>query len=119
MIKLKEFKTGFILMMLVILTSMCFAQDVEGSKDYPLFNRMDGFYITYYNVDEFGSEYFLHTVGNSYEEIQVEGKKTEIKYGTDTPTSPYKITKNYMNAIEKIGGTSYEYTPAYRLPSSK
>ena len=110
MIKIKEVKTGFILMMFVILTSMCSAQDVEGSKDHPLFNRMDGFYITYYNVDEFGSEYFLHTVGNSREEIQVEGKKTEIKYETDSPTSPYKITKNYMNAIEKIGGTSYEYT---------
>ena len=100
--------------MLVILTSKCFAQDVEGSKDHPLFNRMDGFYITYYNVDEFGSEYFIHTVDNSYEEIQVEGIKTEIKYETNTLTSPYKITKNYMNAIENIGGNSYEYTPASR-----
>ena len=97
-------------MMLVILTSICSAQDVAGSKDHPLFNRMDGFYITHYNVDEFGTEYFLHKVGNSTEEIQVEGKKTEIKYKTNTPTSYYKITKNYMNAIEKEGGTSYEYT---------
>jgi len=107
---IKEIKMGFIFMMLLLLTSVCAAQDVEGSNDHPLFNRMEGFYITYYNVDEFGSEYFLHTVGNSYEEIQVEGKKTEIKYGTDTPISPYKITKNYMNAVEKVGGTSYEYT---------
>ena len=108
--KLYEIKTGFILLIFVFLTSICLAQDVEGSEDYPLFNRMEGFYITYYNVDEFGSEYFLHKVGNSAEEIQVEGKKTEIKYETNTPTSPYKITKNYMNAIEKIGGTAYEYT---------
>jgi outer membrane protein OmpA-like peptidoglycan-associated protein len=71
---------------------------------------MEGFYITYYNVDEFGSEYFLQTVGNLGEEIQVEGKKTEIKYETNTPTSPYKITKNYMNAIKMVGGTYYEYT---------
>ena len=107
---LRKNKTGLVLTILVIISSLCSAQDVEGSKDHPLFNRMEGFYITYYNVDEFGSEYFLHTVGNSTEEIQVDGKKTEIKYETNTPTSPYKITKNYMNAIEKVGGTSYEYT---------
>jgi outer membrane protein OmpA-like peptidoglycan-associated protein len=110
MLKLKEIKTGFVLMTFILLTSMSIAQDVADSKDHPLFNRMEGFYITYYNVDEFSSEYFLHKVGDSVEEIQVKGKKTEIKYGSDTPTSPYKITKNYMNAIEKIGGTAYEYT---------
>jgi outer membrane protein OmpA-like peptidoglycan-associated protein len=71
---------------------------------------MEGFYITYYNVDEFSSDYFLHKIDDSREEIQVEGKKTEIKYETTTPTSYYKITKNYMNSIEKEGGTSYEYT---------
>lgn len=108
--KSRKIKTGFILMMTLYFTSICIAQDVEGSKDHPLFNRIEGFNITYYNVDEFSSEYFLHTVGNSVEEIQIEGKKTEIKYGIDTPTSAYKITKNYMNAIEKVGGTSYEYT---------
>ena len=94
---------------LFIFSTLSFPQDVEGSEDHPLFNRMEGFYIAYYDIDEFGSEYFLHTVGNSYEEIQVEGKKTIIKYETNTPTSAYNITKNYMNAIEKIGGTSYEY----------
>jgi len=110
MLKLKEVKTGFVLMTFILLTSMSIAQDVADSKDHPLFNRMEGFHITYYNVDEFSSEYFLHKVGDSVEEIQVEGKKTEIKYGSDTPTSPYKITKNYMNAVKKIGGTAYEYT---------
>jgi outer membrane protein OmpA-like peptidoglycan-associated protein len=108
--KLNKIKTGFVLMMFVFLTSICLAQDVEGSKDYPLFNRIEGFYITYYNVDEFSSDYFLHKVGDSIEEIQVEGKKTEIKYETNSPTSFYKITKNFMNAIEKVGGTAYEYT---------
>jgi len=102
-------KTTTLFITLFIFSSLSFSQDVEGSEDHPLFNRMEGFNITYYIVDEFGSEYFLHTVGNSYEGIQVEGKKTEIKYETNTPTSAYKITKNYMNAIEKIGGTSYEY----------
>jgi outer membrane protein OmpA-like peptidoglycan-associated protein len=110
MLKLKEVKTGFVLTTFVLLTSMCLAQDVAGGKDHPLFNRLEGFYITYYNVDEFSSEYFLHKVGDSIEEIQVEGKKTEIQYETETPTSYYKITKNYINAIEKIGGTAYEYT---------
>lgn len=105
-----KIQTGLILTLLLVISRMTNAQDVAGSKDHPLFNRMEGFHITYYNVYEFGSEYFLHKVGNSAEEIQVEGKKTEIKYETNTPTSPYKITKNYMNAIEKIGGTAYEYT---------
>jgi len=110
MMNYKKIKTGFVLMMLIFLTPICSAQDVEGSKDHPFFNRMEGFHITYYLEDEFGSEYFLHTVGNSAEEIQVEGKKTEIKYETNTPISSYKIIKNYINAVEKVGGTSYEYT---------
>jgi outer membrane protein OmpA-like peptidoglycan-associated protein len=105
-------KTVTLLITLYIFCSLSFPQDVLGSKDHPLFNRIEGFYITYYNVDEFGSEYFLQTVGNPGEEIQVEGKKTEIKYETNTPISSYKITKNYMNALEKVGGTSYEYTPS-------
>ena len=100
----------FHLFIIILIVNQIKAQDVAGSKDHPLFNRMEGFYITYYNVDEFSSDYFLHKIGDSREEIQVEGKKTEIKYETTTPTSYYKITKNYMNAIEKEGGTSYEYT---------
>ena len=31
------------------------AQDIEGSKDHPLFSRMPGFVITDYSYEEFGA----------------------------------------------------------------
>lgn len=98
---------AFTLLFVASFLSPCFAQDIEGSKDHPLFNRMPGFYITEYKVDEFAAEYFLNEHGS---EVEVKGKKTYIRYETKTPTSEYKIIENYTNAIKKIGGKAYEYT---------
>jgi hypothetical protein len=46
----------FVLVVIIILlfTSYCPAQDVDGSKDHPMFNRLSGFYITEYSFEDFG-----------------------------------------------------------------
>ncbi|MCU0415516.1 MAG: hypothetical protein MUE91_14150 [Ignavibacteriaceae bacterium] len=43
---------------LFIFCSLSFPQDIEGSKDHPMFNRISGFNITEYNVEEFGTHTF-------------------------------------------------------------
>ena len=80
-------------------------QDVEGSKDHPMFTRLSGFYITDYQEDEFGSHLFYDENDN---EINVEGKLTFIKYESENDVGALKIIRNFSNAIKKIGGTAYE-----------
>jgi OmpA-OmpF porin, OOP family len=87
--------------------SLCFAQDIAGSKDHPMFNRISGFYITEYNVEDFASEEFVDENGN---DIKVEGKRTYIRYECDCEEAPLKIIRNYSNAAKNIGGKSYEYS---------
>jgi hypothetical protein len=78
--------------------SLCFAQDIAGSKDHPMFNRISGFYITEYNVEDFASEEFVDENGN---DIKVEGKRTYIRYECDCEEAPLKIIRNYR-MLQKI-----------------
>jgi OOP family OmpA-OmpF porin len=95
--------------------AICFAlfpallrsQDIEGSKDHPLFNRMPGYVITDYSYEEFGSEEFVDENEN---DVTVEGEKTYIYYESEHPAAPLKIIRNYVNAAREIGGKAVEYT---------
>jgi OOP family OmpA-OmpF porin len=88
-----------------LVTVDCPAQDVEGSKDHPMFNRLSGFYITDYTVEEFGSHLFYDENDN---EVEVEGTKTVIKYESASEVGALKIIRNFSNAIKKIGGKALE-----------
>ena len=90
---------------LFIFCSLSFPQDIEGSKDHPMFNRISGFHITEYNVEEFGTYTFY--MDAEKEEI-IEGTKTTIHYECDCEEAPLKIVRNFTNAIKNIGGKSYE-----------
>ncbi len=46
-------KTATIILTLFLFCSLSFTQDVEGSKDHPLFNRMPGYDISKYQEKEF------------------------------------------------------------------
>ena len=91
----------------VLLPTILSAQDIEGSKDHPLFNRISGFIITDYSYEEFGSEEFYDENDNS---IIVEGEKTYIYYESKELVAPLKIIRNYANAARDIGGKAVEYT---------
>lgn len=97
----------FIVIMILLFTSYCPAQDITDSKDHPMFNRISGFYITDYSVEDFGAHEFYYE-NDQY--INVEGKKTYIYYECDCEDAPLKIIRNFSNAVKKIGGSSYEYT---------
>ena len=81
-----------------------YSQDIEGSKDHPMFNRMSGFYITEYSAEDFGSHEFYYLDND----IVVEGKKTTITYVSDKEVGALKIIRNFSNAIKKIGGQAFE-----------
>jgi outer membrane protein OmpA-like peptidoglycan-associated protein len=97
----------FVVIMILLFISYCPAQDITGSKDHPMFNRISGFYITDYSVEDFGAHEFYYE-NDQY--INVEGKKTYIYYECDCEDAPLKIIRNFSNAVKKIGGSSYEYT---------
>jgi outer membrane protein OmpA-like peptidoglycan-associated protein len=81
------------------------AQDVEGSKDHPLFNRLPNYHIDSYQVSEFDSYGEFVASDGSYK--TVEGRKYYINYYFDEGTeylSEAAIKRNYRDAFTKIGG---------------
>jgi len=86
-------------------SGIAFAQeDVKGSKDHPMFTRMDNFYIQHYREEKFAEADFRDEKGK---EIKVEGKFYKIDYHIKegvTPPSGLQVLRNYENAIKKIGG---------------
>ena len=95
------------LILFLLFTSYCPAQDIAGSKDHPMFNRLSGFYITEYVEEDFATEEFVDENGN---DLKVEGKRTYIRYECDCEEAPLKIIRNNSNAAKNIGGKSYEYS---------
>ena len=82
------------------------AEDAEGCKDHPLFNRMPNFKLYQCTENYAALEVIL---GNEKKE-EHEGTRTHLKYlfnnqeNTVKPPSWLQIRKNYENAITKIGG---------------
>lgn len=93
--------------LLTLIQSIAFTQekDVEGSKDHPLLSRMQNFYISDYKMYDYESHEFYDAQDNEY---VIEGKKWIIDYtlkeGIGFP-GQFKVRKNYINAIKKMGGS--------------
>jgi outer membrane protein OmpA-like peptidoglycan-associated protein len=94
-----------VLFLSLLTTPASFAQsDIAESKDHPLFSRLPGFYIAFYEASDFNS----HTFWNEKrDQIKVDGRYYQIQYepkeGTKPP-STLQIHRNYENAIRQIGG---------------
>jgi OmpA-OmpF porin, OOP family len=99
-------KTLIIVFTLSIFCSLTFSQeDIGGSKDHPLFNRMPGYRIARYENIEF----------NVYDDFKDEnGKRVKVeghyfffnylvKDGEKSASGP-QVLRNYMNAVTKAGG---------------
>ena len=101
-----KIQKGLILTLLLFLGSTLSAQDVKGSKDHPLFNRMPGYRITGYNEHDFNvySDFYIEKGKN----ISVEGHTYNINYGLNKgvqPASGPQVLRNYKNAVKKAGGS--------------
>lgn len=99
-------KTLIIFFALSIFCSLSFSQeDIRGSKDHPLFNRMPGYRIARYENIEFNVyDDFKNENGKK---ISVEGQyyffNYIIKDGEKSASGP-QVLRNYMNAVTKAGG---------------
>jgi OOP family OmpA-OmpF porin len=96
---------GLLGVFVFVASGMAFAQeDVKGSKDHPMFTRMDNFYISHYREEKFAEADFRDEKGK---EVKVEGKFYKIDYLIKkgiTPPSGLQVLRNHENAIKKIGG---------------
>jgi OOP family OmpA-OmpF porin len=79
-------------------------QDVQGSRDHPLFSRWPGYYIYQYEHKKFDS--YAFQLKDSKE--TVEGEWYYFRYWAKTgvaPPSNLEVVRNYENAIRKASGT--------------
>ena len=78
------------------------AQDVEGSKDHPMFSRMPGYEINEFDEQEFGAHEFLLEP-----EKKVEGRYWRINYSVKEgakKSGPLQIARNYTNLLVARSG---------------
>jgi OmpA-OmpF porin, OOP family len=82
------------------------AKDVAGSRDHPLFTRMQGFHIYAYAERTFDRHEFYI---DAKQTKAVEGHTYYITYWLDQGDGPLpsaiQTIRNHQNAIKKIGGT--------------
>lgn len=86
-------------------------QDMKGCKDHPLFTRMPDFYISNCSNKEFDAHEFFDPA--TKQKLSVEGRTYWYEYDVQRALrdrkSQVQISRNYANAITKIGGTAYQY----------
>ncbi len=114
------FKRLFSLLALILLCPLAAVlaagdpNDLEGSKDPPLFNRMPGYFIYSYKDLEF-DRYEFQTGANKMQ--AVEGHRYSLVYKPNEGAKRYsglQIVRNYTNAVKSIGGQEiYNYESGY------
>jgi len=102
------------LLALLLTGNLAFAQqDAKGCKDHPLFSRLQGYRIVICQEKEFDAEDFIDPA--TQQKVTIEGRKFHTEYMTNKPFegkySRLQVSRNYTNAITKIGGTAYEKNP--------
>lgn len=106
MVKPRRFSVSLLaVVLLASLPAGARAQDVEGSQDHPLFNRLPDYYIDDYRESEFGAYDSFVASDGSYK--TVEGHTYYINYHFKEGTEhlgEVAIKSNYREAFKKIGG---------------
>jgi len=99
-----KFTILFFLSVLLFATSYS-QEDVKGSKDHPLFNRMPGYRISSYKNNDF--DVLKDFKDENGKRMSVEGHYYliiySVKKGTKEATGP-QVFRNYKNAVKKAGG---------------
>jgi len=108
----------YIMIVFLLVGSFAFAQqDAKGCKDHPLFTRMPNTYIYDCKSSEFEAREYPDPGTQGKTKVKVEGKYFFIHYfplkGFEGKRSTLQVTRNYQNAMKKIGGSIYEFTDRY------
>jgi outer membrane protein OmpA-like peptidoglycan-associated protein len=96
---------GMVVALLIALPALGSAQDLDDSRDHPLFNRLPDYYIDDYREKDFDVYDSFVASDGSYK--TVEGHKYHISYHFKEGTkylSEASIIRNYREAFKKIGG---------------
>lgn len=95
-----------VLIVLLVTPVVLHAQDdYKGCRDHQLLSRMEGFYISTCREVEHNTHNFYDANGKKY---VIEGHQWRISYKLKkglTPPGVLEIKKNYIDFIQKIGGT--------------
>jgi len=106
---------GLVLGLLMVSGIALAQEDRKGCKNHPLFSRMEGFYIARCEKKDFDAEEFRDP--ETKNKVTVEGQKYVIEYslkkGFENKHSRLQISRNYLNAIQKIGGIGFENDPKW------
>jgi outer membrane protein OmpA-like peptidoglycan-associated protein len=102
-------RRSLLLVAAALLAPRAFAEkDAAGSKDYPMFNRLPGYWISGYEVAPFDAFKFRVQEDGKPTETTVEGRVVKIKYLPDPkrtkPASKLQVMRNFSNAVRKAGG---------------
>jgi len=101
-----------IVLVLVLMGGSTFAQqDKKGCKDHPLFTRMPNTYIYDCKDTEFDGREWPDPDTQGKTKVRVEGKYYFIQYYNqkeyEGKRSDLQVSRNYQNAMKKIGGSVY------------
>jgi len=101
-----------VVLVVVLMGSSAFAQqDKKGCKDHPLFTRMPGTYIYDCKSSEFDGREWYDPDTQGKTKVKVEGKYYFIQYYNqkeyEGKRSDLQVSRNYQNAMKKIGGSVY------------
>ena len=116
-----------IVLVLVLMGGSTFAQqDKKGCKDHPLFTRMPNTYIYDCKDTEFDGREWPDPDTQGKTKVKVEGKYYFIQYYNQKEfagkRSDLQVSRNYSNAMKKIGGSVYggeDYTYMKLLKDGK
>ncbi len=101
-----------VVLAVVLMAGFAFAQqDTKGCKDHPLFTRMPNTYIYDCKFTEFDAREWPDPDTQGKTKVKVEGKYWLIRYynqkGFEDKRSDLQVSRNYSNAMKKIGGSVY------------
>ncbi len=81
--------------------------DLEGSRDHPMFTRMPNYFIKDYDQKDYEAYDFTVATDPDEKKVHEEGKRTMIDYWImdgSNAAGTLQIIRNYERAIKKIGG---------------
>ena len=97
--------TVLFILSVLFYTSSFSQEDIKGSKDHPLFNRMPGYRIAKYENNEF--DVIKDFKDKNGKKIRVEGHYYYYNYlvqkGSEA-ASGSQVLRNYVNAVKNAGG---------------
>jgi OOP family OmpA-OmpF porin len=102
-----------VVLAMFLMAGFAFAQqDTKGCKDHPLFTRMPNTYLKECKYTEFDAREWPDPNTQGKTNVRVEGKYWYVEYrykkGFEDKTSDLQVSRNYSNAMKKIGGSVYE-----------